>query len=171
MTDVSAASLPGAARGWRRTSDFSASRGGARVVLRSSVVSASVIEALRGCLAGRTDLRFVVLFGAVAKGKAHAGNDVDLAIVPVGPFSLSDEGDLAEVVARATGRELDLVRLDRMEDIVLRREVAHGELVWESERGAFAAFRARAMVEWLDFERVYTRATALYLRRVAEGVR
>ncbi len=138
-------------------------------MLRSSVVSESVLEALRGCLAGRTDLRFVVLFGSFAKGKAHAGSDVDLAIVPVGPFSLSDEGDLAEVVARATGRELDLVRLDRTEDIVLRREIAHGELVWESEAGAFAVFRARAQVEWLDFEPVYTRATALYLRRVAEG--
>ena len=131
-------------------------------MLRPCVVSESVLEALRGCLAGRTDLRFVVLFGSFAKGKANAGSDVDLAIVPVGPFSLNDEGDLAEVVARATVRELDLVRLDRTEDIVLRREVAHGELVWESERGAFAAFRARAQVEWLDFEPVYTRATALY---------
>jgi uncharacterized protein len=138
-------------------------------VLRSGVASESVLEALRRCLAGRTDLRFVVVFGSFAKGKAHAGSDVDLAIVPVGPFSVHDEGDLAEVVSRATGRELDLVRLDRTEDIVLRREIAHGELVWESERGAFAAFRARAQVEWLDFEPVYTRATALYLRRVAEG--
>ena len=72
---------------------------------------------------------------------------------------------------QATGRELDLVRLDRTEDIILRREIAHGVLVGESVPGAFARFRGEALVEWLDFEPVYRRATELYLRRVAEGVR
>ena len=37
-----------------------------------------------------------------------------------GAFSLVDEGDLARSVAQATGRELDLGRLDRTEDIILR---------------------------------------------------
>ena len=140
-------------------------------MLCSPPVSSSVAEALRESLVGRSDLRFAVLFGSCAKGRERPESDVDLAIVPSGTFSLADEGDLAHVVLRATGRELDLVRLDRTEDIILRREVAHGVLVCESAPRAFARFRAEAIVEWLDFEPVYTRATKLYLQRVAEGVR
>jgi predicted nucleotidyltransferase len=143
-------------------------RGG---VLRFTLVSSSVAEALRRSLAGRSDLRFAVLFGSCAQGRERPESDVDLAIVPSGAFSLVDEGDLARSVAQATGRELDLVRLDRTEDIILRREIAHGVLVGESVPGGFARFRGEAIVEWLDFEPVYTRATELYLRRVAEGVR
>lgn len=63
------------------------------------------------------------------------------------------------------------MRLDRTEDILLRCEVALGVLVCESVPGAFARFRAEAIVAWLDFEPVYSRATELYLQRVAEGGR
>jgi len=130
-----------------------------------------IAEAVRSCLAEHGALRFAVLFGSCAKGTARPESDVDLAIVPSGAFTLADEGDLALAIARATGRELDLVRLDRTEDLVLRREIARGVLVREGVPGAFARFRAEALIAWLDFEPVYTRATELYLKRVAEGVR
>jgi predicted nucleotidyltransferase len=130
-----------------------------------------IAAALRQALEGDETVALAVLFGSFAKGRAHAASDVDVAIVPARDLSLEGEAALVARLERATGRTVDLVRLDRTEDLVLRREVALGALLWETNAGAFARFRAEAVVAWLDFEPVYTRATKLYLQRVAEGVR
>jgi predicted nucleotidyltransferase len=129
-----------------------------------------IAETLRTALEGDETIAFAVLFGSFAKGNAHASSDVDVAVMPSRELTLEDEAALASHLERATGRTVDLVRLDRTEDFVLRREVALGLPVWELRRGAFARFRAEAVVAWLDFEPVYTQATQLYLRRVAEGI-
>ena len=71
----------------------------------------------------REDVALAVVFGSFAKGTSREASDLDLAILPTGAFSLEDEAQLVDAVERATNREVDLVRLDRTEDIVLRREI------------------------------------------------
>lgn len=122
-------------------------------------------------LGARSDLALAVLFGSVARGEARPDSDLDVAILPTGRFSAVDEARLVEALSLASGREVDLVRLDRVEDVVLRREIARGMPLREAERGDFARFAADAMLAWLDLEPIYLDAQARYLAHVAAGAR
>ena len=129
------------------------------------------IGALRARLAARGDLALAVVFGSVARGEARPESDLDVAIQPAAQFSAVDEARLVEALARATGREVDLVRLDRVEDVVLRREIARGLPIREAVPGEFARFAADAMLVWLDLAPAYLDAQARYLAHVAAGGR
>jgi predicted nucleotidyltransferase len=135
-------------------------------------VDGELLDTLRKLLAARDEVALAVVFGSVAKGSARPSSDLDLALLPTGAFSLEDEARLVPDLERATGREVDLVRLDRTEDIVLRREIGlHGVAVREARPGNFARFRAEAQLDWLDLEPTYLDAEARFLRRVAAGPR
>ncbi len=127
------------------------------------------LDRLRAALRDLQSAGLVVLFGSCAKGSPRADSELDVAVLPSGPLSAADEADLEDALARASGRAVDLLRLDRTDDVVLRREVARGVLLREERPGSFARFRADAALEWLDLEPVYLDAQARYLRRVAGG--
>lgn len=120
----------------------------------------------------REDVALAVVFGSFAKGTAREASDLDLAVLPTASLSLENEAQLVDAVERATNREVDLVRLDRTEDIVLRREIGlYGVAVREARPGNFARFRADAQLAWLDFAPTYLEAEARFLRRIAAGTR
>jgi len=131
----------------------------------------SLADALRTLLRDRRDLGTVVLFGSCARGAEGARSDIDIAVLPPGDLSAAAEADVEDAVARLTGREVDLVRLDRTEDLVLRREIARGIPLREHSPGAFARFAADAALAWLDLEPTYRDAEARFLRRVARHAR
>src|SRR5258708_7791290 len=59
-------------------------------------------------------LRLAVLFGSRTTGRARAGSDFDVGIVPVDPdLALSEELALASSLSGAVSAEVDLVRLDQ----------------------------------------------------------
>ena len=132
------------------------------------LVSTHVADELRQLLRDRHDLALVVLFGSCAQGKEREGSDIDVAVLPAGELSSVDEAQLEGAIARLTGRDVDLVRLDRTDDVILRREIARGVPLRQGARGAFARFTADAVLEWLEFEPTYRAAQQLYLRRVAK---
>lgn len=136
---------------------------------RLTRVDPDELDRLRAALPDLQRVGLVVLFGSCAKGSPRADSDLDVAILPSGPLSAADEADLEDALGRAGGRTVDLTRLDRTDDVVLRREIARGLLLHEGQPGVFARFRADAMLEWLDLEPVYLDAQARYLKRVAGG--
>ena len=133
------------------------------------IVKTHVADDLQALLRDRHELALVVLFGSCSQGTEREGSDVDVAVLPAGELSSADEAQLEGAIARLAGREVDLVRLDRTEDIVLRREIARGTPLREGEPGAFARFAADAVLAWLDFAPMYLAAQARYLRKVAQG--
>jgi len=59
-------------------------------------------------------LRLAMLFGSTAKGTQRIDSDIDIGIVPEDPeLSLAEELTLQTDLARVSGRQVDLVRLDR----------------------------------------------------------
>ena len=71
-----------------------------------------------------------------------------------------------EMLAQATGRAIDLVRLD-LANAVLRARVARdGIALREAGLGTFARFRAEAMLEYLDLEPLLRDAQKRYLERL-----
>jgi predicted nucleotidyltransferase len=118
------------------------------------------------------ELRLAVMFGSQATGRAGAGSDVDVGILPVDPaMTLAEELALASALSAASGAEVDLVRLDA-DDPVLGREVARAAVcLFEREPGVFAAWRADAVSRWIDLEETLSPHRERFLRRLAGGAR
>jgi predicted nucleotidyltransferase len=128
----------------------------------------ALIERLRRLFAGGLPVRLAVLFGSLAKGRARGTSDVDIGFYPAQPrCSLGDELELASRISEAVGLEVDLVRLDG-DNPLLGREVSQtGICLFEAEPGLFAAYRARALACWLDFDELIAPHRERWLRRLA----
>jgi predicted nucleotidyltransferase len=107
-------------------------------------------ERLTRVLASAPDVTLAVLFGSVARNEARAASDLD-----VGVLFASGRPDtsaaLAAALARATGRQVDVVRLNDAPPL-LRFEIARdGRLLLERTAHAWIDFRAKAMIDWWDW--------------------
>jgi predicted nucleotidyltransferase len=110
-------------------------------------------EALIGCLrealsSGVPRLKLALLFGSTARGTDRPDSDVDVAILPEDlSIPLSAELALEARLAKACGRHVDLVRIDRASPMLAWR-IARDAIVLLSEPPAEAPrFRARAAIE------------------------
>jgi predicted nucleotidyltransferase len=70
----------------------------------------ALVDKLRQCLRDRRDIHVAVLFGSQARGRTHAGSDLDLAVQGEGVDLLA----LARDLSLATDLEVDVVNLDRI---------------------------------------------------------
>ena len=118
-------------------------------------------------------VRLAVLFGSAARGSTAPGSDVDVGVL----FEpgREDTTALEVALARATGRRVDLVRLD-VAPPLLRFEIARdGCVLLERTPHAWTDFRARAMTDWWDWAptaRLLNQAAVERLRAtVADGPR
>lgn len=109
-----------------------------------------------------------MLFGSQAKGRAREDSDVDVGVLPSGlGLSLAEELELARQLSEACGLEVDVVRLDRDDPLLGYEAARHGLPIWETVAGNFAAYRARAISTWLDFEETVAPHRKTYLLRLA----
>jgi predicted nucleotidyltransferase len=98
----------------------------------------AVIEALRGALAGRQDVRLALLFGSRARGRARPGADGDVAV-------LAPEADLEALAAHlslAAGVDVEVSHLDSLNARKLRAVTRDGILLHAAEPGLLGAWRA-----------------------------
>jgi predicted nucleotidyltransferase len=128
---------------------------------------AQVIEALRGALRGRKDVRVALLFGSRARGRARPGSDADVAVEGRGLNPLALAADLSE----AAGVEVDVVDLSRAGYPLLNAVLRDGILLHEGERGAAASWRTRAILQTETDRPWFERMRDAYLKRLAEGAR
>jgi predicted nucleotidyltransferase len=110
----------------------------------------SIAERIREIVLQGPPLRLAILFGSAARGRLRPDSDLDLAILPRDDLTLADELELQRAVARACGREVDLVRLDQA-STVLRWQIArHGEVVLADPPVERVRFFARAASDYAD---------------------
>lgn len=124
-----------------------------------------VIEALREALRGRQDVRLALLFGSRARGRARAGSDADVAVLGKSLDLLRLAADLSD----AAGVEVDVVSLGDPGYPLLNVILRDGLLLHEGERGAAAAWRARAWLQAETDRPWFERMRDAFLRRLAEG--
>jgi predicted nucleotidyltransferase len=131
-------------------------------------LSDAPLRRLREALAQGPPLRLAVLFGSRATGKAGVSSDYDVGILPVDPaLSLHEELALASNLSGAVRAEVDLVRLDH-DAPQLGAEVARsGVCLFEAAPGTFAAYRARAISVFIDFDSLVAPYRARFLRVLA----
>lgn len=130
-----------------------------------------IVEQLRAALAeGGPRLRLALLFGSAAKGKLRADSDLDVGIVPADPaLSLRGELELAARLGRATGREVDIVRLDEA-PAILRFEVARDHILLAADPpAALPRFLAEAALDHAEMKPLWDDARRRLARRLAQG--
>jgi hypothetical protein len=94
---------------------------------------------------------------------------LDLVVLPGAEWTLGDELDLAARLTRATGREVDLVRLDSASSLV-RWEVARAHILILAEpQQELARFLARAALEHAEMADLLSDVRARVLRRLTAG--
>lgn len=118
--------------------------------------------ALRAALETEPRITYALIFGSVARGSAHAGSDLDVAIGlrPGPPLAPLEIGAIVSALESATRRDVDLVLLDEAPPGLAYRIFRDGRVVYERDRAAFVERKARAIFEYLDyrpFEEIFTR--------------
>jgi uncharacterized protein len=133
----------------------------------STILPEETFARLRDVLLAAPDVEVAACFGSAARGRLHAGSDVDVYVQlrHGASWSPHQELSLTSELSAAAGREVDLnVENEDRTSVILRLEVArHGRLLCERRLGAWVELRARAMLAYADIEP--------WMRRCGEGVR
>jgi predicted nucleotidyltransferase len=115
------------------------------------------LDALRTVIETGPELRFAVLFGSAAR--AHAGrgvwgpdSDVDVGVWPQHALTLADENDLASRLEAATGRRVDLVRLDLASPSLAFRVARDAVPLFVPHRRDLSRWLARVAIEHAEFQ-------------------
>jgi predicted nucleotidyltransferase len=112
-------------------------------------------------------LKLAILFGSAARGRLRPDSDLDIAILPLDPeLPLASELDLQVALTRATGRSVDLVRLDQAPTL-LRWEVArYGRVLAAHPPAERVRFLSETASEHADFAPALERVAHLYRRHL-----
>ena len=130
-----------------------------------------MFDLLRDALASDERIAYALLFGSAARGAAHPGSDIDLAIGLKGGTRLETRelGTLVASLEAIAGRPVDLVVLDDAPVGVAYRVFRDGIVLLERDRQALVARKARAVVEYLDFKPIEERCARGVLKAAARG--
>jgi len=94
------------------------------------------------------NVRFALIFGSHARGRARIGSDLDLAVYFYRPPVGLDHLDLLSELSDLSGREVDLVVLNRA-SALLRHQVLKNRIPFcIKERSAYTRFREKAMADY-----------------------
>ncbi|HEX5758679.1 MAG TPA: nucleotidyltransferase domain-containing protein [Thermoanaerobaculia bacterium] len=108
------------------------------------------------------------LFGSVARGEAHAGSDVDLAVLTASgprPGLAGLELGLEEQLERLLGRPVQLIVLDDAPVDLVHRVLRDGRLLLDRDPSRRIAFEVKARREFFDLQPILRR----YRRQPAAG--
>jgi predicted nucleotidyltransferase len=114
-------------------------------------------------------IRFAYLFGSRASGRASAGSDADVAVMPSRPLGLFERERLALSLVRAIGvSDVDVVFLDEATLELRGRVVQEGKTIDSADELARVGFEVRTRSEYFDFAPTLRVLERSYLRRIAE---
>ena len=123
----------------------------------------SLHAAIGDALADVPHVAYALVFGSYARGTAHPGSDVDVAL-GFGGGRRPGAYELGAIVSRleeAAGRNVDVVVLEDAPPGLAHRVFRDGAAVLVRDRSALVERKARAILEYLDyrpFEEAMTKA-------------
>ena len=113
----------------------------------------TLYAAIGDALADEPQVAFALVFGSRARGTAHAGSDVDVAL-GFGHAGCPATRELGAIVSRieeAAGQTVDLVVLEDAPPGLAYRVFRDGVAVLVRDRRAMVERKARAILEYLDY--------------------
>jgi predicted nucleotidyltransferase len=87
----------------------------------------------------------VYVFGSFATGNATAESDVDIALLAAEPLGSAARWELAQTLAIALGKDVDLVDLRQASTVLRVQVLGGGRLVFETDRQQRQQFEAFAL--------------------------
>ena len=105
----------------------------------------SAAELLRQALPGA---QAIYLFGSSAQGTAQAGSDLDLAVLLARPLDPAARWRLAEEIAAAIGRDVDLIDLRAVPTVLQAQVLAADRLLFDGDPGARAVFEMLVLSDY-----------------------
>ena len=108
-------------------------------------------DAIARVLASDEDLRFAILFGSLATGRAGPDSDLDVAVFATGPLDAERKIALIARLAEITGRPVDLLDLRTAGVLVTREALTRGRLLFCRDRSAYRELAARTVIDAADF--------------------
>lgn len=133
-------------------------------------LTSPALDLIVAALRSGPPLRLAMLFGSTAKGTQRTDSDIDIGIVPEdAELSLTEELTLQTELSRVSGRQVDLVRLDRASTILRWQVVRYGQVLVEATPFAAARFTAETVADYLDFAPAFERAAENFRRVLAAG--
>ncbi len=125
---------------------------------------ATLMNALRGALAGRPEIRLALLFGSFARGRARADSDLDVAVLGRDLDLLTLAADLAD----AAGRQVDVVDLSQAGYPLIQALLRDSVVIHQGVPGAAATWRTRAILDAETDGPGFERMRDAYLERLAK---
>ena len=95
-------------------------------------------------------LELAVLFGSVARGKARADSDLDIAVRYAAPLDAEQKLSLIRALGAASVRPVDLIDLRTAGPIVARQALTRGKRLFGSDTD-FATQLSRTLIDYADF--------------------
>ena len=113
----------------------------------------SYVSAIGPVLDADPRIAYGLVFGSAARGQAHTGSDLDVAIGLASDveFDALAAGRLVSNLERASGRTVDLVLLHEAPPALAYRTFRDGVVVFVRDRSALVERRVRAVLDYLDY--------------------
>lgn len=113
-----------------------------------------MFDVLRSLLEHDDRFSCALVFGSAARGLAHANSDLDVAVglSPGSHLAALDLGELVSLLEAAAGRPVDLVLMDEAAPGLAYRVFRDGKVLFVHDRCRFVERKARAILEYLDFQ-------------------
>lgn len=114
-----------------------------------------MFESLTEVLRAHPEIGYALVFGSVGRGTQHSQSDLDVAIGGVSrQLSVLELGELIGRLEAAARRPVDLLLLDEAPPSLAYRVFRDGKVILERDHDALAKRKARAALEYFDFEPV-----------------
>jgi predicted nucleotidyltransferase len=129
-----------------------------------------VREKLQRVLEDEPDLAYAILFGS-AVSRPETAQDVDIAIAFVDrrQVSLAMLGAISARLEAVAGRPADILILDEAPPGIAYRVFRDGVVLLDRDHRALVARRAKAVLEYLDFQPVEELLTRSVLAAASRG--
>ncbi len=115
------------------------------------------------------DVHLAILFGSQVTGKTHPYSDVDIGIALGEKLSSRQKGNISAVVAKALGKEVDIVDLRKAEGELLCQIVLGGQFVIRKDTTLLAELAGKALAWKEDFRPLLLKALEEKMRRQLNG--
>src|SRR5512134_1223544 len=115
-----------------------------------------MVGRLRRVLESDPDVAYALLFGSRARGEEHTHSDLDVAVAWTGGHRAGAQeiGGLTSRLETAAGTRVHVVPIDEAPPGLAYRVFRDGLELLVRDRTALATRRARAILEYLDFQPV-----------------
>ena len=108
------------------------------------------IDELTNYLRQQSGIKFAILFGSLATGKARSDSDIDIGIQKKHPLSAGEKAEVIGQLALITGRPVDLVDLSVAGEPILGQILKYGKRLFGSD-AAYAEVSLKHLYAQADF--------------------